>query len=101
MTNLVVLKFGSSVLRSEKDLPTVMHDAGGVEASVKPVELPSDHPLAQVKGVENRLIVETESGSLLMEKALVAGPPPKRFWLTCSISEEADWQAILKSWRSV
>jgi homoserine dehydrogenase len=34
----------------------------GVVASVFPVELPSDHPLANVSGVENRLIVQSQNG---------------------------------------
>ncbi|MER3429365.1 MAG: hypothetical protein C4334_14995, partial [Pyrinomonas sp.] len=37
----------------------------GVEASVRPVELESGHPLASVVGVENRLIVELEDGRRL------------------------------------
>jgi len=34
----------------------------GVVASVFPVELRSDHPLANVNGVENRLIVQSQNG---------------------------------------
>jgi homoserine dehydrogenase len=34
----------------------------GVVASVFPVELPSVHPLANVSGVENRLIVQSQNG---------------------------------------
>jgi len=37
----------------------------GADASVRPVELPPDHPLAQVRGIENRLLVEMESGERL------------------------------------
>lgn len=40
-----------------------------LEVSVKPVELPFNHPLAQARGVENRLIVETENG----ERVIVSG----------------------------
>ena len=36
--------------------------AGGLHASVRPVELSADEPLAQTRGIENRLIVETEDG---------------------------------------
>lgn len=35
--------------------------AGGLEASVKPVELSQSHPLAASVGAENRLLVETEN----------------------------------------
>ena len=38
------------------------HEVHGVVASVFPVELPSDHPLANVSGVENRLIVQSQNG---------------------------------------
>ena len=34
----------------------------GFVASVSPVELPFDHPLARVHGVENRLIVQSQNG---------------------------------------
>jgi len=37
-------------------------EAQGVVATVSPVELSSDDPLANVKGVENRLIVRSQSG---------------------------------------
>lgn len=36
-------------------------EAYGVVASVCPVELPFDHPLARVSGVENRLIVQSQN----------------------------------------
>jgi len=29
---------------------------------VSPIELPPDHPLARINGVENRLIVESQTG---------------------------------------
>jgi len=35
---------------------------GGLVASVSPVELPLDHPLARVKGVENRLLIQSQAG---------------------------------------
>jgi homoserine dehydrogenase len=34
----------------------------GFAATVSPVELPFDHPLARVSGVENRLIIKSETG---------------------------------------
>ena len=34
----------------------------GFTATVSPVELPFDHPLAQVNGVENRLIIQSQTG---------------------------------------
>lgn len=45
----------------------------GLEASVKPVELPFTHPLAQPRGVENRLIVELENGGPLIASGKGAG----------------------------
>jgi homoserine dehydrogenase len=36
-------------------------DADGLTATVSPVELPLDHPLARVTGVENRLLIESET----------------------------------------
>lgn len=36
-------------------------EGDGLTASVSPVELPLDHPLASVSGVENRLLIESES----------------------------------------
>jgi homoserine dehydrogenase len=35
---------------------------GGLVASVSPVELPLDHPLASVRGVENRLLINSQTG---------------------------------------
>ncbi|HET9713997.1 MAG TPA: homoserine dehydrogenase [Pyrinomonadaceae bacterium] len=37
-------------------------EAHGFVASVSPVELPFDHPLARVRGVENRLIIQSQNG---------------------------------------
>ena len=34
----------------------------GVVASVSPIELPLDHPLARVSGVENRLLIQSQAG---------------------------------------
>ena len=34
----------------------------GLAATVSPVELPIDHPLARVDGVENRLIIQSQTG---------------------------------------
>ena len=44
-----------------------------LEASVKPVELPLTNPLAKPRGVENRLIVETENGHRLIVSGKGAG----------------------------
>jgi homoserine dehydrogenase len=44
-----------------------------LEASVKPVELPLTHPLAQSRGVENRLIIEIENGDRLIASGKGAG----------------------------
>ena len=48
----------------------------GVKASVKPVELPTDHPLAQVSGAENRLIVQPEVGERVVVSGTGAGRWP-------------------------
>lgn len=37
-------------------------EAHGFAARVSPVELPFDHPLARVSGVENRLLIQSQSG---------------------------------------
>ena len=37
-------------------------DSHGLTATVSPVELPLDHPLAQVNGVENRLLIQSQTG---------------------------------------
>ena len=37
-------------------------ESHGVAAQVSPVELPLDHPLACVSGVENRLIIQSQTG---------------------------------------
>jgi len=44
-----------------------------LEASVRPIELPLTHPLAQPRGVENRLIVEIENGDRLIASGKGAG----------------------------
>jgi len=36
--------------------------SGGLVASVSPIELPFDHPLASVSGVENRLLIQSPTG---------------------------------------
>ncbi|HEY8205695.1 MAG TPA: homoserine dehydrogenase [Pyrinomonadaceae bacterium] len=50
--------------------------AGLVEASVRPIELTFDHPLAQVQGVENRLVVEPEVGEPIVTSGAGAGRWP-------------------------
>ncbi len=49
---------------------------GRIEASVKPVELPLNHLLAQVSGVDNRLIVEPEEGERIVVSGKGAGRWP-------------------------
>jgi len=44
-----------------------------LEASVKPIELPLNHPLAQVNGAENRLLVQTEAGEPIVVSGAGAG----------------------------
>lgn len=70
--------------------------AGRIEASVKPVELPMNHPLAQVNGVENRLMVEPEAGDLIIVSGKGAGRWPTTeavmadlLDLRCTQTEEA------------
>ncbi len=48
----------------------------GVEASVKPTELPLDHRLAQVRGAENCLLIEPEVGEPLVVSGKGAGRWP-------------------------
>lgn len=50
--------------------------SGGLEASVGPVELPLNHPLAQVNGAENRLIVQPEIGEPVVVSGIGAGRWP-------------------------
>lgn len=47
-----------------------------IKASVKPVELPMDHPLAQVRGARNRLIIKPEVGEQLVLSGAGAGRWP-------------------------
>lgn len=49
---------------------------GGIDASVKPVELPIDHPLAQVRDEKNRLVVEPEEGDAIVVSGKGAGRWP-------------------------
>ena len=39
-----------------------LREPHGFVATVSPIELPPDHPLARINGVENRLIVESQTG---------------------------------------
>ncbi len=50
--------------------------SGQLVASVSPVELPLDHPLAQVTGAENRLIIKPEAGEQLIVSGTGAGRWP-------------------------
>jgi len=36
--------------------------SAGFVASVSPIELPLDHPLARISGVENRLLIKSQNG---------------------------------------
>lgn len=40
----------------------VSRESHGFAAKVSPVELPLDHPLARVSGVENRLLIQSQNG---------------------------------------
>jgi homoserine dehydrogenase len=48
----------------------------GFAATVSPVELPFDHPLAQVNGVENRLLIQSQSGKTWNVRGRGAGRWP-------------------------
>ena len=50
--------------------------AYGIEASVGPVALPFDHPLAQVRGAENRLLVQPKIGERIVVSGTGAGRWP-------------------------
>jgi len=70
--------------------------AGRIKANVRPVELPLDHPFAQVSGVENKLIVESEVGDPISVSGKGAGRWPTTeavmadlFDLRCSQTDEA------------
>jgi len=52
------------------------HGTDGLKASVKPVELPQTDPLASASGVENCLVVETESGASFIVSGKGAGRWP-------------------------
>ena len=52
------------------------HDNGRIKASVKPVDLPMSHPLAQVRDADNRLLIEQESGEQLVISGRGAGRWP-------------------------
>jgi len=45
----------------------------GIKGSIKPIELPATHPFALVKGAENCLEIETESGQIKTIKGCGAG----------------------------
>ena len=49
---------------------------GCIDASVMPVELPLNHALAEVNGVENRLIVQPDAGEPIMVSGAGAGRWP-------------------------
>jgi homoserine dehydrogenase len=38
------------------------HESRGLVSKVSPIELPLDHPLARVTGVENRLLIQSQTG---------------------------------------
>ena len=49
---------------------------GRVEASVKPVSLPADHPLAEINGVTNAIFIEGPSVGRLLFTGPGAGGQP-------------------------
>jgi len=51
-------------------------EAHGFVASVSPLQLPLDHPLARVSGVENRLIVQSQNGKTWEVRGRGAGRWP-------------------------
>ena len=73
----------SKILRNAQELgkrvrliAECRRSAGRIEASVKTVELPLNHPLAQVSGVENKLVVEPEVGEPIVVFGKGAGRWP-------------------------
>jgi homoserine dehydrogenase len=62
--------------RSYRLVAECRRTATGFTASVKPIELPTSHPFAQTKGVENCLSIETESGQTHFLKGHGAGRYP-------------------------
>ena len=52
------------------------NEAGKKKASVKPVELLQTDPLASTTGVENRLLIETETGETIIVSGQGAGRWP-------------------------
>jgi homoserine dehydrogenase len=72
---------------------------GRLAASVVPVELPLDHPLAQVNGAENRLIVQPELGEPIVVSGTGAGRWPTTESIMADLFEirrrqaAEDWEA--------
>lgn len=52
------------------------HTTDGLKASVKPTVLSADHPLSEVGGAQNRLIIEPERGEPLTVSGMGAGRWP-------------------------
>ncbi len=52
------------------------HTSDGLKASVKPTVLSADHPLSEVGGAQNRLIIEPELGEPLTVSGMGAGRWP-------------------------
>ena len=51
-------------------------ESGCIAASVEPLEVPLTHPLAQVNGARNRLIIEPEAGDRVIVSGSGAGRWP-------------------------
>lgn len=73
----------SQLLRAARDRARVIRlvaecsrSVDGISASVKPVELPLNHPLARVNGAKNRLIVQPEVGEAIVVSGTGAGRWP-------------------------
>jgi len=59
----------------------VYRSGDGLEASVRPVEVPRNHPFAKIKGAENCLLIETECG----RKTFLQGRGAGRYATTESV----------------
>jgi homoserine dehydrogenase len=83
ITRKGIQELNSEVLRQAQErgqtvrlIAECRKSSGRIEASVKPVELALHHPLAQVRGADNRLVVEPEVGAPLVVSGTGAGRWP-------------------------
>ena len=53
---------GQHINKNRRLVAECRREANGFVATVSPVELPFDHPLARVNGVENCLLIQSQSG---------------------------------------